>query len=155
MEVILLKDVKAVGEQGAVVSVSDGYARNYLLPQGLAEKATPGALAHLQRNLERIRAKAERLHQEAVAQAEKLSALPVLTLEAAVGDAGRLHGNVTTRQLGELIADKAGVAVDRRDISLSQPINRVGEYEVSIRISAKVAATVQVRVVAAKTEQDA
>jgi large subunit ribosomal protein L9 len=149
MDVILLQDVKALGEQGEVVSVSDGYFRNFLAPQKLAEKATPGALAHLKRNLERIRQKADRLHQEAVVQGEKLGALPVLVLEASVGEAGRLHGNVTTRQLAELITAKSGITIDRRDLSLSQPINRLGAYTVNLRISAKVAVTLNIEVVAA------
>lgn len=148
MDVILVKDVDSLGESGETKSVTDGYARNYLFPKGLAIEATPGAMKDLQMRIERIRAKAEKKHKEDLEKAQKVEALQVLTLTARAGEGGKLYGAVTTKELARLISDKTGLEVDRKSLKLNHPINRLGEYELQIRFSPKVLANVPVHVVA-------
>jgi len=138
MKVILTKDVQSLGESGDIVNVADGYARNFLFPSGLAEVATEGALKNRERNLARIKAKAEKLHQQYVEQGEKIKALEKLELSVKAGESGKLFGAITTRKLAEEIAEKTGIEVDRRNISLNNPINHVGEYKMMIKLSSKV-----------------
>ncbi|MDD3593218.1 MAG: 50S ribosomal protein L9 [Candidatus Gastranaerophilales bacterium] len=146
MQVILKKDVQSVGETGDVVEVKDGYARNYLLPNNMAEAATKGALANRERNLVRIKAKAEKLHQEAVEKAEKINLLEVVTIEAKAGEKGKLFGAVTTKKLADVIAEKSGIEVDRKNISLDRPINQIGSYELLIKLSSKVSTKIGIEV---------
>ena len=86
MQLILKKDVQNIGEVGDIVNVKDGYARNYLIPNNLAEKATKGSLEARERDMARIKAKAEKLHQEALSQAEKIQAAEVIELSAKAGE---------------------------------------------------------------------
>lgn len=154
MQVILTKDVDAIGSNGDVVTVSDGYARNFLLPKNLAVQATPGAMADLQRRIARIRAKAEKKHQEDLARAEKINALEVITLEANAGDTGKLYGTITTKELAQILQEKTGLEIERRNLNLDHPINKVGEYALYVKLSAKVSAQVQLKVNPVKTERN-
>ena len=97
MQVILKKDVQNIGEVGDLVNVKDGYARNYLIPNSLAEVATPGALAQRERNIARIKAKAEKLHQEALASKEEIEKIGTISLSAKAGESGKLFGTITTK----------------------------------------------------------
>jgi large subunit ribosomal protein L9 len=135
MKVILKKDVQALGESGDIVNVADGYARNYLLPSNLAEIATEGALKNREQNLARIKAKAEKLHQEALETAEKIKAVGQVEVTAKAGENGKLFGAITTRRLAELVQEKSGIEVDRRNISLNNPINHLGEYKMNIKLT--------------------
>jgi large subunit ribosomal protein L9 len=148
MQVILLKDVDTVGEAGEVKNVSDGYARNYLFPSNFAVEATPGALKDREMRAERIRAKAEKKHQEDQEKAKKVEAIGVLTLAARAGEQGKLYGAVTTKELSKLITQKTGLEIDRKNLKLNHPINRIGEYELQLRFSPKVQANLKVNVVA-------
>ncbi|MDX2084631.1 MAG: 50S ribosomal protein L9 [Candidatus Melainabacteria bacterium] len=152
MQLILNRDYDALGEQGDVVNVSDGYARNYLLPQNIAIKATPGALKDLESRREQLRQKAEKKHQESLTRAETLQALGELVIEANAGEAGKLFGSITTKELSQLLLEKTGLEIERRNLSLSQPINRLGEYTLYIKISAKVSAELPLLVIALQTE---
>lgn len=138
MKVILKKDVQALGETGDVLEVKDGYARNYLLPLSLAEIATEGALQNRDRNIARIKTKAEKLHQEALAQAEKINALGQIEITAKAGENGKLFGAITTRKLAEVILEKSGLEIDRRNISLDNPINHIGTYKMKLKLTSKV-----------------
>lgn len=138
MQVILKKDVQNLGEAGAVINVKDGYARNFLLPQQLAEVATTGALQNREQNLIRIKAKQEKLHQLALEHAQKLEKLAKLELSAKAGESGKLFGTITTKKLAEELLAKAGIEVDRKNISLNAPINKVGEYTMLIKLTSKV-----------------
>lgn len=144
MKVILKKDLQSVGEVGDVVEVKDGYARNFLLPSNVAELATDGALKNRERNLERIKAKAEKLHQEALTKAETIKAVGSIALPAKAGENGKLFGAVTTRRLADEILSVTGVEVDRRNISLNSPINHVGEYQLKIKLTSKVDLTIPI-----------
>jgi large subunit ribosomal protein L9 len=146
-QAILLDDVESLGERGAVVDVSAGYLRNYLLPRRLAEPATKGSLEAAQRQRE----KAERAEQEAEQRAQtnaELLSRTVLTIPQQAGDDGRLFGSVTTQDIADAIRDARGIRIDRRKIHLENPIKNVGTYMVVVEIADDVTATVKTMVVA-------
>lgn len=148
MKLILKKDVQALGESGEIVDVKDGYARNYLLPQNLAEIATEGALKDREKNLERINKQAEKVHNEALKQAEKIENLKKLKIEVKAGENGKLFGAITTRKLSEILMEKTEIEIDRRNISLNNPINLIGEYKMHIKLTSKVSVDLTVEAVA-------
>ena len=150
MQVILKKDVQNLGEAGDIVSVKDGYARNFLLPQNSAEIATKGALENREKNIARIKAKQEKLNAEAQEKAQKLEAFGKLELSAKAGESGKLFGTITTKKLAEEISSKAGVEVDRKSITLSSPINKVGDYKMTIKLTSKVKCEIPVSVSASE-----
>ncbi|MBR1942583.1 50S ribosomal protein L9 [bacterium] len=150
MQVILKKDVQNLGEQGDLVQVKDGYARNYLLPQNFAELATPGALKNREQNLARIHAKQEKLHQEALAKAEQIEKFGTLELSAKAGESGKLFGTITTKKLCEELQAKAGIEVDRKTVSLNAPINKIGSYTMLIKLTSKVKTELTVNVTASE-----
>lgn len=138
MQVILKKDVQNLGEAGDLITVKDGYARNFLLPQKVAEIATEGALKNREQNLVRIKAKQEKLHQQALEISKKIEELAKLELTAKAGESGKLFGTITTKKLTEELTAKIGVEVDRKNVSLNAPINKVGEYRMLIKLTSKV-----------------
>ena len=150
MQVILKKDVQNLGEAGDIVNVKDGYARNFLLPQSVAEIATEGALKNRENNLTRIKAKQEKLHQEALATAEKIEKFAKLELSAKAGESGKLFGTITTKKLTEELLAQAGIEVDRKNVSLNAPINKIGEYTMLIKLTSKVKCELAVVVTASE-----
>lgn len=146
MKVILKKDIQSLGESGDIVEVADGYARNYLLPQSLVEVATDGALKNRKQNIARIKAKAEKLHQQALETAKKIEGLEVLEISAKAGENGKLFGAITTRRIAEVIQEQTGIEVDRRNISLNNPINHIGEYKMNLKLTSKVEVNLPVAV---------
>jgi len=147
-QAILLEDVDSLGERGAVVDVSAGYLRNYLLPRKLAEAATKGSVEAAVRRRE----SAERVKQEAEDRTRENAALlgrTVLTIPQQAGDDGRLFGSVTTQDIADAIRDARGIRVDRRKIHLEEPIRHIGTYMVVVEIADDVMATVKTMVVAA------
>ncbi len=155
MQLILKKDVQNVGEAGDLINVKDGYARNYLLPNNLAEIATEGALGARERNIQRIKAKSEKLHKEALEKAEKIEKIEVIELSAKAGESGKLFGTITTKKLAEELLNKTGVEVDRKTIILDNPINKIGEFLMTIKLSSKVKAQLKVVVSASETIKEA
>jgi large subunit ribosomal protein L9 len=148
MKVILMNDLKPLGNAGAVVDVADGYARNYLLPKGLAAQASGGAIALLE---QQRRAKSRR-EAEAQADAESLAALlesKIILVSAKSGGNGRLFGTVTNAQVSEAIAADLGVTVDRHKIELPTNIKSLGSYAVEIKLARSITAKTTVKVVAA------
>jgi large subunit ribosomal protein L9 len=133
MKVLLLKDVYKLGRAGDVKKVANGYGRNYLIPQGLAVLATPGAL----KQAERIRATADArrvvLNQEMGGVAEKLIG-QVLTFAVRASETGRLFGSVTTRMVADMINEKLGVEISHRQVEL-EPIRILGKYIAPIRLT--------------------
>jgi large subunit ribosomal protein L9 len=133
MKVLLLKDVYKLGRAGDVKRVADGFGRNFLLPQGLAVLATPGAL----KQAEHIRAQAtvqrEATNREMSGVAEKLSQL-VLTFPAKAGETGKLYGSITPQMIAEAVEKKAGVEINRRQLD-SEPIRTLGEHKIHIRLT--------------------
>ena len=150
MQVILRKDVLNLGEAGDLITVKDGFARNFLLPQQAAEMATPGAVKNREQNLVRIKAKQEKLHQLAVEQATKIEEVATIELAAKAGESGKLFGTITTKKLAEELLAKTGIDVDRKNISLSSPINKVGEYRMLIKLTSKVKTELTVIVTASE-----
>ena len=151
MQVILKKDVQNIGEVGDLVNVKDGYARNYLIPNSLAEVATAGALAQRERNIARIKAKAEKLHQEALAAKEEIEKIETISLFARAGESGKLFGTITTKKLSEELLAKTGMEIDKKSIILDRPINHIGNFVMTIKLSSKVKAQLNVEVVASET----
>ena len=151
MQVILKKDVQNIGEVGDLVNVKDGYARNYLIPNSMAEIATAGALAQRERNIARIKAKAEKLHQEALKTKEIIEKVEVIKLSAKAGESGKLFGTITTKKLSEELLAKCGVEVDRKSIILDSPVNHIGNFVMTIKLSSKVKAQLNVEVTASET----
>ena len=154
MQVILKKDVQNLGEQGDLVTVKDGYARNYLLPQNYAEIATKGALQNRENNLARIQAKQEKLHQEALAKASEIEKFGTLELSAKAGESGKLFGTITTKKLCEELQAKSGIEVDRKTVSLNAPINKVGSYTMLIKLTSKVKCELNISVSASEVVKE-
>ena len=150
MQVILKKDVQNLGEAGDVVNVKDGYARNFLIPQSAAELATKGALENREKNLARIKAKQEKLHAEALETAKKIEEFGKLELSAKAGESGKLFGTITTKKLTEELQTKSGIEIDRKNVSLNAPINKIGEYKMLIKLTSKVKCELAVVVTASE-----
>ena len=147
MRIVLQKPVEKLGVPGDVVDVADGYARNYLVPRGLAVKATRGMEKHqesLRRAHEGRMAKGK---SEAESVAAQLLATP-LRVSARAGDEGKLFGSITAEALAEQIHDQAGIEVDKRDVHLTEPIRSVGVHEVRVRLHHDVEPIVSVEVTA-------
>jgi large subunit ribosomal protein L9 len=147
-QAILLTDVEALGERGAVVDVSPGYLRNYLVPRKLAEPATSGSIAAAQRRRETAEKAAQEAEDRARENAATLSRT-VLTIPQQAGDDGRLFGSVTTQDIADAIRDARGLRVDRRRVRLEEPIKHVGTYQVGVEVAEGVTASVKAIVVAA------
>ena len=150
MEVILKKDVQNIGEAGDIVTVKDGYARNFLLPQNFAEIATKGAKENREKNLARIKAKQEKLHAEALEIAKKIEELGSIEFSAKAGESGKLFGAITTKRLAEEIKAKLGIEVDRKTISLEAPINKLGNFTMNIKLTSTVKVSLGVVVTASE-----
>jgi large subunit ribosomal protein L9 len=144
-EAILLQDVEGVGSKGAVVDVSKGYLRNFLLPRKLAAPATKGALAAAEQ-LQAQAAKAqEELAQRATEFAEVLNKT-VLTLERQAGDDGRLFGSVTNQDIADAIKEARGIDIDKRKVQLEEPLKSIGTHQVVVEVADGVTATVKTMV---------
>jgi large subunit ribosomal protein L9 len=147
-QAILLEDVESLGEKGAIVDVSNGYLRNYLLPRKLAEAATRGSIEAAARRREA----AEREAREAVDRAREHAELlgkTVLTIPQQAGDDGRLFGSVTTQDIVDAIHDARGIRIDKRKVQLDEPIKTVGTHMVTVEVVDGVTATLKTMVVAA------
>ena len=155
MQVILKKEVQNLGEVGDIINVKDGYARNFLLPQGAAEVATEGALANREKNIARIKAKQEKLHQEALEKAAAIEKFGTLALSAKAGESGKLFGTITTKKLTEELLAKSGIEIDRKNVSLNAPINKVGEYTMLIKLTSKVKCELAIEVTASEVVKEA
>ena len=146
MEVILRDHVENVGKRGEVVKVADGYARNYLLPRKLALVATPGNLKQIER--ERVKLDAREAEEKSGADAIATGmAGVVVVIVRRVGDTEALYGSVTTADIAEALA-KLGHEVDRRKLGLREPIKKLGEYTVPLKLHREVVVQLPVRIVA-------
>jgi large subunit ribosomal protein L9 len=148
MKIILLSDVKSLGTTGTVLEVADGYARNFLLPRGLAAEASKGSLALLE---QQRKAKARR-DAEAVANAEALGKQLeglLLSVPAKAGGNGRLFGAVTNGDVAAAIARELGIEIDRHKIDVPDNIKSLGSYPVEIKLGKNILAKTTVKVVAA------
>ncbi|WP_457678334.1 50S ribosomal protein L9 [Thermovibrio sp.] len=149
MEVILLKDMENLGKVGEVVKVKDGYARNYLIPSGIALPATKSNIARVKNELQSLRKKAERQLAKYKELAEKLNATRI-TIEHESGEEGKLFGSVTTSQIEKALHQAGFEEIEKKQIVLEQPIRETGTYEVKIHLFKDVDATVTIDVVPLK-----
>ncbi len=145
MKVILQQSVDKLGHPGDLVEVADGYARNYLMPRGLAVRASKGAVKHVE-SLKRAHAvRVDRAKAEAEGVAQRLAATPV-TIRARAGEEGRLFGSVTASEIAEEIERQTGIRVDRHDVHLDEPIRSVGVHEVRVHLFPEVDPIISVEV---------
>jgi len=145
MKVILQKPVDKLGVPGDVVDVADGYARNYLMPRGLAVKASKGGVKHVESLKRAHTTKVSQAQAEAQEVADRLTASPI-KVRARVGEEGRLFGSVTAAEVAEEIERQTGVKVDRRDVRLDEPIRSVGVHQVTVHLFTDVDPAVPVEV---------
>ena len=145
MKVILLQDVKGKGKKGQMLDVSDGYARNYMLPRKIAIEATVDAMNTKKMN---DKAEAERIAREkaeAMEISKQLRAM-VLTVTAKGGGAGRLFGSVTNQEIADALKAKSGITLDKRKIVISDPIKAVGTYTVNCKLGYEITAPLTVKI---------
>ncbi len=143
MKIILKQDVPNVGQAGDVEEVADGYARNYLIPQGMAVKATAGALKDFEHRKKVQAGKHERMKRRAEALARRLTA-QTLTFEVKTGETGQLYGSITNADIAEALEEAVGEEIDRRNIPLPEPIRTVGEHFVPVQLMEDVEPQVKV-----------
>jgi len=147
MNVILRSDVKGLGKRGDVVSVTNGHARNFLLPHGLAIVASQGAVAQAAA-MRRARDNKERASREAaLAVASRLGSATV-SVSAKAGNEGRLFGSITSAEVARAIAAQTGIELDKRDIGIDSPIRTVGRHSVLVNLYHDVTSTVSIDVAA-------
>jgi len=146
---ILLQDVETLGSRGAVVEVSKGYLRNFLVPRRLAEPATKGAVAAAQQR----QVAAEKAVAEARSKAQESAAVlgkTVLTITQKAGDDGRLFGSITSQDIADAIKEARGITIDKRKVQLDEPIKTVGTHMVDVEVSDGVTASIKTMVVEQK-----
>jgi large subunit ribosomal protein L9 len=143
MKIVLVENVPKLGKRGDVVTVADGYARNYLIPRGLALEATPANFKGFQAEQAAAKRRAEREAAEARAAAEQLEGLR-LTVKAKAGEEGRLFGSVTAKDIAEGIKTATGLDIDRKRIEIEEPLKALGEHRVTVRLSPEIAREITV-----------
>jgi large subunit ribosomal protein L9 len=153
MKVLLLKDVFKLGRAGDVKRVADGYGRNYLMPQGLAVLATPGALKQVDKIKAQAAVQRDALNEEMSVVAEQINGM-VLSFTARASETGKLYGSITTQMIAESITENTGVEITRRQVD-SQPLRALGEHTVQIRLTVDLIPEVTVIVLSEGEEQEA
>ena len=148
MKIILQKPVDKLGVPGDVVDVADGYARNYLMPRGLAVKATKGGVKHVDSLKRAHSSRVDAAKADAEQVAQRLTASPI-TVPAHAGEEGRLFGSVTPSDVATAIEAQTGVAVNRHDVTMDEPIRSVGVHEVKVHLFAEVDPVISVEVTSA------
>lgn len=145
MKVILKEDVKTLGKKGKVCEVSDGYARNFLIPRGLAMEATQGNvqdLAHKQKQ-EDMRKQKEK--QEALDLCEKIKTLDII-IKVKVGEKGRLFGSVTNKEIADVLDKEYKLKLDKRKIEVKESIKGLGEFPVTVKLHSEVTANLSIKI---------
>ena len=148
MKVILLQDVKGKGKKGQMLEISDGYARNFLLPKKLAMEATPDAINTMRMNDKAAAEKAAKERAEAMETSRKLREMTV-TVTAKGGGAGKLFGSVTSQEIADALKAASGITLDKRKIVMSDPIKNVGTYTVQCKLGYEITAPLTVKIVEA------
>ncbi|MFQ5945709.1 MAG: 50S ribosomal protein L9 [Anaerolineae bacterium] len=152
MEVMLLTDVEDLGRAGEVREVNPGYARNYLIPQGLAQVATEATLKQAEGWRQAARVKQEREEAQLAGLADRIEGSS-LRFEARVGEEDRIYGSITTADIAEALSRELGEPMDRRKIVLEQSIRELGTREVTVKLSARHEVRVSVTVVGADEDE--
>lgn len=150
--IILNQDISTIGHTGEVVEVSSGYARNYLLPMGLAYPYSKSNVQRLEKASKEAELKRLQLEKEFTALADKLSAVQ-LTFEEKASEAGHLYGSVNASRVATKLAKQEGIEIEERNIRLPEPLKEVGEYEVAVHVHGEMEAMLKVWVVAAQAAE--
>ena len=145
MKVILLQDVKGKGKKGQMIEVSDGYARNFMLPRKLGVEATADAINTMKMNDKATQERQARERAEAMDISRKLREL-TLVVKAKGGGAGKLFGSVTNQEIADSLKNQTGIALDKRKIVLSDPIKSVGTYTVTCKLGYEITAPLTVKI---------
>ena len=145
MKVILLQDVKGKGKKGQMLEVSDGYARNFMLPKKIAIEATPDAINTMRMNDKAAAEKATKERAEAMEISKKLRELTV-TVTAKGGGAGKLFGSVTNQEIADALKAATGITLDKRKIVIADPIKNVGTYTVTCKLGYEISAPLTVKI---------
>ena len=145
MKVILMQDVKGKGKKGQMIEVSDGYARNFMLPRKIAVEATADAVNTMRMNDKAAAEKAAKERAEAVELSKKLREM-TLTVTAKGGGAGRLFGSVTNQEIADSLKASSGITLDKRKIVIADPIKSVGTYTVQCKLGYEITASMNVKI---------
>lgn len=149
MKVILLKDVKGTGKKDQILEVSDGYARNFLLPRGIAKEATRDALNSIENAKQAAKHREDVKRNEAEVKARELKG-KVVQVHARAGEGGRLYGAITNEQIAEALKQQHGIVVDKRKVELDEPVKAAGQALFSVKLSAGISTRMILNVVADK-----
>lgn len=145
MKVILLKDIKGTGKKGQVINASDGHARNYLIPRGLAKEATDGSVRALDHQIKSEKKRKDEELAAAQELADKISKLE-LKIKAKAGDGGKLFGSITTKEIAALLKKESGIEIDKRKIVMDGAIKTLGTTIVDVKVYPSVVAKLKVSV---------
>ena len=145
MKVILLQDVKGKGKKGQMLEVSDGYARNFMLPRKLAIEATADAINTMRMNDKAAAEKAAKERAEALEISKQLRNMTVI-VKAKGGGAGKLFGSVTNQEIADALANQSGIKLDKRKIVVADPIKNVGTYTVNCKLGYEITAPLSVKI---------
>lgn len=145
MEIILLQDVKALGKKGEIVKVSDGYARNFILPKKLGLEATKQNLYDLNTQKAAEAKKQKEILEEAQAQAKKIEQLTI-KLSIKAGEGGKTFGSVSTKEIAAAVKEQHGLELDKKKLQLNDPIKHAGTYTVPVKLHPQVTAEMKVQV---------
>lgn len=145
MKIILTQDMDALGLEGAIVEVARGYARNYLIPKGIALEATKQNIKLMEMQTKKIEVRRLKAKEDAERVREKMAEI-VVTISQKVGEEDKLYGSVTSMDIANQL-EKQGISIDRRKIALDKPIKTLGDYEVPIRLYPEVTGAIKVVVV--------
>ncbi len=149
MKVILLKDIKGTGKKGDIINASDGHARNYLLPKGLAVEANAGNINAKQNQDRKVEEEKQRILDEARELKAKLEDI-VISIEAKLGSNGKLFGTITNKEIHDVLKKQHNIDVDKKKITLKNPIKAIGTFDVNVKLHQKVTAELTVKVTEAK-----
>jgi len=145
MKVILKADVKSLGKKGKICEVSDGYARNFLIPRGLALEASDGNLQDLAHKQKLEEQRRQREKQAAADLAKTIEALDIV-IKVKVGEKGRLFGSVTNKEIAEVLEKQYKLKLDKRKIEVKEPIKALGQFEIAIKLHPEITANATIKV---------
>lgn len=145
MQIILLEDVKALGKKGEIVNVSDGYARNFILPKKVGLEATPKNINDLKLQKAAQQKKEQEILEQAKELKERIEQKGVL-LKIKAGEGGRTFGSVSTKEIAQAVTSQLGLEIDKKKLVLNDPIKNMGSYTVPVKLHPKVTAELKVKV---------
>lgn len=145
MKIILKEDIKHLGRMGDIVNVADGYARNYLIPKGLAVEANEKNIKSLEHEKRIIEEKAKKIRKTAQDVASRISSLTI-SIKSKAGEEGKLFGSITSMDIAEALKNE-GIEIDKKKILLEEPIKRLGSYTVNVKLHADVSAPLNIQIV--------